>query len=82
MPKTIEDLVDEKKAKELITLDEILNMHFYPRHLNASFLSDNVLIYKDEYNNIIHATIDNQTLDKKIWVKNISFVSTLFGLLL
>ena len=49
-------------------------MNYYPKSFNGSFLTDDVLIYKDEYNNLIHATIDNQTLDKKIWVKNISFV--------
>lgn len=53
-------------------------MNYYPRYLNATFLTDDVLIYKDEYNNLIRATIDNQTLDKSIWVKNISFVSEFF----
>lgn len=50
-------------------------MNYYPKTFNGSFLKDNVLIYKDEFNNLIQATIDNQTLNKDIWVKNISFVS-------
>ena len=70
-----EDLVDERVQKELISLDEILNMNYYPKYLNATFLTDDTLIYKDEFNNLIRATINNQTLDKRIWVKNISFVS-------
>lgn len=50
-------------------------MNYYPKYLNATFLTDDVLIYKDEFNNLMRATINNQTLDKSIWVKNISFVS-------
>ena len=67
--------MEEQPRKELITLDEIIHMNYYPKFLNATFLTDDVLIYKDEFNNLIHATIENQTLNQKIWVKNISFVS-------
>jgi hypothetical protein len=57
-------------------------MNYYPKMFNGSFLNDSVLMFKDEYSNLVHASIHNQGLNKKVWVKNITFVSLFLFLFL
>lgn len=66
--------MDEQPKKELISLDEIINMNFYPKAFNGSFLNDTTLMFKDEFHNLVTFQIGDKDFNRRILVKNITFV--------